>query len=120
MAVCVGAQACAMLDIYFVHDSQQSSVVTDMQLITHSLPPTATSPQHLQNLRPRRHMWSVNHTSELAPSVLLHTIRTACTARPLQLYNDMLSCGIQPSASTSTMLVNAFAGRGQWDDALSE
>ena len=37
---------------------------------------------------------------------------------PLQLYNEQLAIGVQPSGSTLAMLINAFCTKAMWDDAL--
>jgi len=37
---------------------------------------------------------------------------------PLQLYNEQLACGVQPSGSTMAMLINTFSAKGMWGDAL--
>ncbi|KAF5842431.1 hypothetical protein DUNSADRAFT_7040 [Dunaliella salina] len=35
-----------------------------------------------------------------------------------ELFNKQLECGVQPSGSTMTMLINAFSAKGLWKDAL--
>ena len=34
------------------------------------------------------------------------------------LFAHMAECGVQPSSSIYTTLVNTFAQKGQWDDAI--
>jgi len=36
----------------------------------------------------------------------------------LQLFNEQLANGVQPSGSTLAMLINAFSVKGMWAEAL--
>ena len=36
-----------------------------------------------------------------------------------RLFENMLVCGVQPNANIYSLLCNAYAQRGQWDDAIN-